>query len=77
MNPEDNIDTIVAVATPSGPGGVGVIRVSGPEVTEIAKKILGTLPPPFKRVIAHLKIKTSKYWMTASQSIFLSEFFYW
>ena len=48
MNTEDNIDTIVAVATPSGRGGVGIVRVSGPEVPEIAKNILGALPPPFK-----------------------------
>ncbi len=47
---EDNgsFDTIVAVATPSGRGGVGIIRVSGALAPEIAKNILGALPPPFK-----------------------------
>jgi tRNA modification GTPase len=44
----NKIDTIVAVATPSGRGGVGIIRVSGSLVTEIAKKIIGSVPPPFK-----------------------------
>ncbi len=34
-------DTIAAIATPSGMGGVGVIRVSGPKAYEIAKKITG------------------------------------
>ena len=40
----DHIDTIVAIATPPGNGGVGIIRISGGRVTEIAaqltKKIL-------------------------------------
>jgi tRNA modification GTPase len=39
------IDTIVAAATPPGRGGVGVVRVSGPKVPEIAAVILGELPP--------------------------------
>ncbi len=44
----DNIDTIAAVATPSGRGGVGIIRISGPQVPKIATQILGSLPSPFK-----------------------------
>lgn len=39
-------DTIVAKATPSGQSGVGIIRVSGPLVTHIAKKILPKIPDP-------------------------------
>ncbi len=42
------IDTIAAIATPSGRGGVGIIRVSGPKVVDIAQQILGGLPQPFK-----------------------------
>ena len=34
-----NVDTIVAIATPPGRGGVGIIRVSGPLSCEIAQKI--------------------------------------
>jgi tRNA modification GTPase len=30
-------DTIAAIATPPGNGGVGIIRISGVLVTEIAK----------------------------------------
>ncbi|MEE9309976.1 MAG: tRNA uridine-5-carboxymethylaminomethyl(34) synthesis GTPase MnmE [Cocleimonas sp.] len=45
---ENSIDTIAAVATPSGRGGVGIIRISGPKVPEIAEQILGSLPFPFK-----------------------------
>jgi tRNA modification GTPase len=39
-------DTISALATPAGRGGVGIIRVSGPLVVVIAQKILGKLPAP-------------------------------
>lgn len=37
--------TIVAIATPSGRGGIGVVRVSGPLVRHIAEKIFGKVPP--------------------------------
>ena len=39
-------DTIAAIATPAGKGGIGVVRVSGPLVAEIAVKVLGKLPKP-------------------------------
>lgn len=39
-------DTIAAVATPSGRGGIGIVRVSGPKVPAIAKAVLGRLPDP-------------------------------
>ncbi|OOZ40084.1 tRNA uridine-5-carboxymethylaminomethyl(34) synthesis GTPase MnmE [Solemya pervernicosa gill symbiont] len=39
-------ETIAAVTTPPGVGGVGIVRVSGPKVNEIANAILGTLPQP-------------------------------
>ncbi len=39
-------DTIAARATPSGRGGIGIIRVSGPGVTQIGRQILGTMPTP-------------------------------
>ena len=37
-------DTIVAAATPPGRGGVGIVRVSGPRVPEIAAVLLGDVP---------------------------------
>ncbi|MBX5460296.1 MAG: tRNA uridine-5-carboxymethylaminomethyl(34) synthesis GTPase MnmE [Steroidobacteraceae bacterium] len=37
-------DTIVAAATPPGRGGVGIVRVSGPKVPEIAAALLGDVP---------------------------------
>ncbi|UCE76570.1 MAG: tRNA uridine-5-carboxymethylaminomethyl(34) synthesis GTPase MnmE, partial [Gammaproteobacteria bacterium] len=39
-------ETIAAVATPPGRGGVGIVRVSGPGVPAIAEQLLGSLPPP-------------------------------
>ncbi len=39
-------DTIVAAATPPGSGGIAVVRISGPLVTDIARAMLGKLPEP-------------------------------
>ncbi|RLJ19103.1 tRNA uridine-5-carboxymethylaminomethyl(34) synthesis GTPase MnmE [bacterium endosymbiont of Escarpia laminata] len=39
-------DTIAAVATPPGRGGVGIIRVSGPRCVDVAKAVAGNLPNP-------------------------------
>lgn len=39
-------DTIAAIATPPGRGGIGVIRVSGVRVVSIAQQLLGDLPEP-------------------------------
>jgi len=44
----NTVDTIAAIATPSGRGGVGIIRISGPAVRGMAADILGSLPKPFK-----------------------------
>lgn len=40
------IDTIVAIATPPGRGGVGILRISGPDVPQIAQTWFGHLPTP-------------------------------
>ena len=39
-------DTIAAIATPPGQGGVGIVRISGPDTPAIARALLGRLPPP-------------------------------
>jgi tRNA modification GTPase len=39
-------ETIAAIATPTGSGGIGVIRVSGALVPQIAQTLLGHLPLP-------------------------------
>lgn len=37
-------DTIAAIATPAGAGGVGIVRVSGPNVRHIAQALTGKIP---------------------------------
>jgi tRNA modification GTPase len=48
-------ETIAALATPAGKGGIGVVRVSGALVPQIAHTLLGHLPAPryatFKRFV--------------------------
>lgn len=41
-------DTIAAIATPAGRGGVGIIRLSGPRVQHIAEQMLGQLTKPHR-----------------------------
>ena len=38
-------DTIVAIATPPGRGGLGVIRISGPDASRIANSLIGRSKP--------------------------------
>ncbi len=39
-------ETIAAVATPAGRGGIGVVRVSGPLAGTIAREVAGAVPEP-------------------------------
>ncbi len=39
-------DTIAAVSTPPGRGGIGIVRVSGPATAAIAEALIGRLPSP-------------------------------
>jgi len=45
MPPYEN-DTIAAIATPPGSGGIGVVRVSGPGAAAVARALLDRLPQP-------------------------------
>ncbi len=49
------LDTIAAIATASGAGGIGVVRLSGPDVKRIATQVLGHCPAP--RHAAYLDFK--------------------
>lgn len=42
------IDTIAAISTPLGKGGIGVVRISGRLVPQIATELLGKIPAPRK-----------------------------
>lgn len=45
-------DTIAAIATPPGKGGVSIVRISGSRVSSIAAQLLGKLPSPRSAVFA-------------------------
>ncbi len=42
----DAVDTIVAIATAPGRGGIGIVRVSGPVAREVAQVLAPPLPQP-------------------------------
>ncbi len=46
MSRSYHADTIAAIATPPGQGGVGIVRVSGPGALDIARAIGGLTPRP-------------------------------
>lgn len=48
-------DTIAAIATAPGRGGIGVVRVSGPRVPDIALAILGRDPQARRALLADFK----------------------
>ena len=39
-------ETIAAIATPPGPGGIGIVRLSGAGVASLAARLLGRPPRP-------------------------------
>lgn len=41
-----NNGTIAAIATPPGRGGIGIVRISGTDLKQLAQTILGKLPDP-------------------------------
>jgi tRNA modification GTPase len=51
-------DTIAAIATPAGPGGIGIVRVSGPDAIAIACTLLGRSQPlePRRATFAKLRL---------------------
>jgi len=53
-------DTICAVATPPGAGGLGIVRVSGPAVPEIARQLLGSLPAPRRATLKDFRDETGE-----------------
>jgi tRNA modification GTPase len=53
--PASRRDTIAAISTPPGRGGIGIVRVSGARAAEIAQRVLGDVPAP--RAAAHRAFK--------------------
>ena len=56
-------ETIAAIATPPGQGGIGIVRISGPEALEIAREVFvfpGNRTYPFKdRYLHYGKVRDS------------------
>jgi tRNA modification GTPase len=52
-------DTIVAIATPAGRGGIGVVRISGPESPRIAGILTGAAAPLETRHATFLRLKAA------------------
>ena len=52
MNHPETGDTIAAIATPPGRGGIAVVRVSGSLAPEIAHHLLGCVPAPRRAIHA-------------------------
>jgi len=52
---QSEVDTICAVATAPGAAGVGIVRVSGPRVRQIARDLLGKLPLARLATLATIK----------------------
>ena len=46
-------DNIVAIATAPGRGGIGVVRISGSNLTSVTSCVLGVLPHPRKATFTH------------------------
>lgn len=52
-----NTDIIAAIATPLGQGGIGIVRLSGKNLQQIAKVILGDLPKGRQASLSNFKDK--------------------
>ena len=48
-------DTIAALATPAGRGGIGIVRVSGANVARIAESLCGGLPAPRQAMLRRFR----------------------
>jgi tRNA modification GTPase len=48
-------ETIAAIATPTGRGGIGIIRVSGVGTDRVARALLGRIPQPRIATFSHFK----------------------
>ncbi len=55
--PEYTKDTIVAAATPPGKGGIGIVRISGPDTEIKAVAMLGKVPAPRLATLAKIRNK--------------------
>ena len=69
-------DTIVAIATPAGRGGLGVIRLSGPDAERIGRALIGrgTSLTPRRATFAMLKTGLRDQFSTSGDHVVLTHF---
>lgn len=66
-------DTIVAIATPAGRGGLGVIRISGPDAPRIAGELAGRIKPFKPRHATFAKIDVASGSIDVASGFLTSE----
>lgn len=49
------VSTIAAVATPPGPGAIGVLRLTGPQSARITQAVTGCVPPPRRATLLAMR----------------------
>src|SRR4029453_11844302 len=47
--------TIAAIATPPGRGGIGIVRVSGDDLRALIEGVAGAMPPPRTATLADFR----------------------
>ncbi len=47
-------DTICAIATPTGRGGIGIVRISGPQTESLIEKLCGFVPDPRVATVSNI-----------------------
>ena len=62
-------DTIVAIATPAGRGGLGVIRISGPDAVRIAGELVGRKKPFTPRHATFARFQESRQEVPPRQEV--------
>jgi tRNA modification GTPase len=69
-------DTIVAIATPPGRGGLGVIRISGSDAERIARALVGRAKPltPRTATFATVEFGTSRQFQRMGDQVVLTYF---
>ena len=48
-------DVICAIATPPGRGGVGIVRISGPDLSSLGESLIGGLPEPRRACLVDVR----------------------
>ena len=48
-------DTIAAIATPAGRGGIGVVRIAGPRAADVSRALTGIVPAARRATLAEFR----------------------